>query len=124
MIPKCPRSEMPETNLKVVAGWAILPSSLKLPNGAPRFHIAFPTELGQDPGAGFLAVYEMNQGYELTTRNLIERTLRAGDLFIDVGAHWGIFTLQAATHPAGNVRVLAFEADPANASLLCKNIAI
>jgi FkbM family methyltransferase len=49
--------------------------------------------------------------------------LRPGDLFIDVGAHWGFFTLQAATHPGGDVAVIAFEPDPTNAGILLKNIA-
>jgi FkbM family methyltransferase len=86
--------------------------------------LAFPREFGDtDQGAKYLVVSEARAGYELPTRNLLERILRPGDLFIDVGAHWGFFTLQAATHPAGNVSVIAFEPDPTNASVLLKNIA-
>jgi FkbM family methyltransferase len=108
--------------LKGVNGWAILPSSLKLPDGAPRFNLEFPAEMTQDAGAQYLVSHEVMDGYEPATRNLIERTLRPGDLFIDVGAHWGLFTLQAATHPVGNIRVLAFEPDPGNAAVLFRNI--
>jgi FkbM family methyltransferase len=109
--------------LQLKGDFAFVPASLKLPNGEPRFHLSFPRHLGNtDPGAKHLVVHEVGAGYELPTRNLLERTLRPGDLFIDVGAHWGFFTLQAATHAAG-VNVIAFEPDPANASVLLRNIA-
>jgi FkbM family methyltransferase len=110
--------------LRLKGDFVLLPASLKLPNGEPRFHLSFPRELGDtDPGAKYLVYSEARAGYEFPTRNLLERTLRPGDLFIDVGAHWGFFTLQAATHPAGNISVIAFEPDPTNASVLLKNIA-
>jgi FkbM family methyltransferase len=110
--------------LQVKGDFAIVPSSLKLAEGEPRFRLAFPREFGDtDQGAKYFVVSEARAGYELPTRNLLERILRPGDLFIDVGAHWGFFTLQAATHPAGNVSVIAFEPDPTNASVLLRNIA-
>src|SRR5579862_7284173 len=109
---------MNEVVLKAVNGWAVMPASLKSPAGVPRFHLHFPSYLADDGGARHLVFNDLNQGYELPTRNLIERTLRSGDLFIDVGGHWGFFTMQAATHPVGNVRTLTFEADPLNASIL------
>jgi hypothetical protein len=34
--------------------------------------------------------------------------------YFDPAIYWGFFTLQAATHPAGNVAVIAFEPDPTN----------
>jgi FkbM family methyltransferase len=49
--------------------------------------------------------------------------LRRGDLFVDVGAHWGFFSLLAATHPAGGVDVVAFEPDLTNALTLTENVA-
>lgn len=109
--------------LPVKDGLAFVPASLKLSTGASRFHMSFPKELGDtDMGAKYLVYHEATNGYEPPTRNLLERILRPGDLFIDVGAHWGFFTLQAATHPAGNVAVIAFEPDPTNAGILLKNI--
>jgi FkbM family methyltransferase len=109
--------------LPVKDGLAFVPASLKLPTGASRFHMSFPKELGDtDMGAKYLVYHEATNGYEPPTRNLLERILRPGDLFIDVGAHWGFFTLQAATHPAANVAVIAFEPDPTNAGILLKNI--
>ena len=110
--------------LPVKNGRALVPASIKLPNGKPRFHLSFPREMGDtDQGAKYLVYHEARNGYEPPTRSLLEKILRPGDLFIDVGAHWGFFTLQAATHPAGDVAVIAFEPDPTNAGILLKNIA-
>jgi FkbM family methyltransferase len=103
------------------AGWILLPSSLKGADGAPRFRIAFPRRFTTDAGTRHLVVSELARGYEQPTRDLLERTFRPGDVFIDVGAHFGFFSLQAATHAAG-VGVLAFEPDPANASILFRNV--
>ena len=97
-------------------------SSLRRPDGGPRFTIAFPTEFSEDAGARHLVRYDaLPGGYEPPTQSLIEKTLRAGDLFIDIGAHWGFYTLQAATH-AGDIRVLAIEPHPTNASILFRNV--
>lgn len=116
--------QMAEFSLQVVNGWAILPASLKSPSNAPRFHIEFPVDMREDRGAQYLARSEHFDGYELPTRNLLEKALRPGDVFVDVGAHWGFFTLQAATHPAGNIRAIAFEPAPANARILFRNIIV
>jgi FkbM family methyltransferase len=113
---------MPDIVLKVDEGWARFPSSLKLPSGEPRFHIEFPAPLVKDQSVVYLVSHEAEQGYELPTRNLLERVLRPGDVFVDVGAHWGYFTLQATTHPAGNIQAIAFEPDPLNGSILFRNI--
>jgi FkbM family methyltransferase len=113
----------PNLSLKTANGWAILPSSLKRPDQSPRFNLSFPSYLGTDVGAQNLAVNESGKGYEPPTRNLIERTLRRGDLFVDVGAHWGLFTLQAATHPAGGIEVISFEPELVNALILSENVA-
>ena len=85
-------------SLQTVNGWAILPSSLKHPDQSPRFHLHFLASLAGDVGAQHLIINEANAGYEPPTRDLLERVLRPGDLFVDVGAHWGFFSLQAATH--------------------------
>jgi FkbM family methyltransferase len=112
-----------EIRLNVKNGWVILPASLKSPSGHPRFHLTFPNEFTSDAGANYLVSNEVKHGYELPTRNFLEKLFRPGDLFVDVGAHWGFFTLQAATHPAGDVNVIAFEPDPTNASILYRNAA-
>jgi FkbM family methyltransferase len=109
-------------SLQTVNGWAILPSSLKHPDRSPRFHLHFLASLAGDVGAQHLIINEANAGYEPPTRDLLERVLRPGDLFVDVGAHWGFFSLQAATHPAGGIDVIAFEPDLINATMLSENV--
>jgi len=108
--------------LQTVDGWAILPSSLKRPDRSPRFNLSFPAFFAGDLAARYLVEHETRAGYELPTRNLIERTLRRGDLFVDVGAHWGLFTLQAATHHAGDINVVSFEPELINATVLTENV--
>jgi FkbM family methyltransferase len=108
--------------LEVANGWVVLQASLKSPAGVPRFRLEFPKYLRDDLGAEQLVVMDFQGGYEARSRDLLEKVLQNGDLFVDVGAHWGYFTLQAATHPAGAVRVIAFEPDPANAAILFHNI--
>lgn len=111
------------TSLQTVNGWVILPSLLKRSDLTPRFNLSFPAYFLSDAGAVHLIANETNDGYEPPTRNLIERTLRRGDLFVDIGAHWGFFTLQAATHPAGEIEVVAFEPELINATILSENVA-
>jgi FkbM family methyltransferase len=110
-------------SLQTVNGWAMLPSSLKRADQSPRFHLHFLAGLAGDVGAQHLIINEANAGYEPPTRDLLERVLRAGDLFVDVGAHWGFFSLLAATHPAGGIDVVAFEPDLTNALTLTENVA-
>jgi FkbM family methyltransferase len=92
------------------------------PDASPRFNLTFPAYFGSDAGAQHLALTETGPGYERATRNLLERFLQRGDLFVDVGAHWGLFTLQAATHPAGDIHVVAFEPELMNAVVLTENV--
>jgi FkbM family methyltransferase len=111
-----------QVSLQTANGWVILPSSLKRQDGTPRFNLNFPAYFIKDQGAVHLIANEIGDGYEPPTRNLIERVLRRGDLFVDVGAHWGFFTLQAATHPAGDIEVVAFEPELMNATILAENV--
>ena len=98
------------------------------PDGKPRFTMTAPRQFLNDPGVGFLMRWERaGVGYEYATRALLDAHLKPDDLFIDIGAHWGIMTLQAATLYAGvakagkkknksdPTRVLAFEPAPHNA---------
>ena len=103
-------------SLQTANGWAVLPSSLKHPDQSPRFHLHFLAGLAADVGAQHLIVNEANAGYEPPTRDLLERVLRPGDLFVDVGAHWGFFSLLAATHPAGGIDVVAFDVNVIDAT--------
>jgi FkbM family methyltransferase len=109
------------TALQTENGWVVLPSSVKHLD-ASRFKLNFPLFYVTDLGAGHLIANEVGAGYEPPTRDLVERVLRPGDLFVDVGAHWGFFTLQAATHPAGKIEVIAFEPELMNAIVLTENV--
>lgn len=108
--------------LQTANGWVALPSSLKHADGTPRFNLNFPLYYVSDAGAVHLIANETNGGYELPTRNLVERVLRRGDAFVDVGAHWGFYAFQAATHPAGEIEVVAFEPELMNATILAENV--
>jgi FkbM family methyltransferase len=78
----------------------------------------------EDPGVRALVRGETERGgYEYPTRRFIDAHLEPHDLFVDVGAHWGIFSLHAATRHPGRVRVLAIEAHPGNIGPLTRNIA-
>jgi FkbM family methyltransferase len=60
--------------------------------------------------------------YEAAETELMRRTLRRGDIVVDIGAHIGFFTMQmgALVGPLG--RVYAFEPLDANADLLERSI--
>lgn len=63
----------------------------------------------------------LTQNYEPSATQYIKNLLKPGDVFVDVGANEGYFTLLAAQCGA---YVHAFEPSPSNASLLRKNIKI
>lgn len=69
-------------------------------------------------------IYDMtaNGLYELETVRMMERLLKPGDTFIDVGAHVGYFSMIAAALGAG--RVLAFEPNPHNFRALEENVVL
>ena len=58
------------------------------------------------------------RGYEFVLRRFIDLHLASDDIFIDVGAHWGIHSLTAATLRRGQATVLAVEAHPDNTARL------
>ncbi|MGE5475097.1 MAG: tetratricopeptide repeat protein [Bacteroidales bacterium] len=57
-------------------------------------------------------------------RAFLATHLQAGDLLLDVGAGDGTFALDAASHPAGDIRILAIEARAGEAALLADLVAI
>jgi FkbM family methyltransferase len=63
-------------------------------------------------------------GSRAAQRAFLGAHLQAGDLLIDVEAGDGLFTLDAAAHPSGDVRVLAFDPHPADADFLRDSVAI
>ena len=83
--------------------------------GKPRFRMNAPRHFLSDPGIRYLVARERSgTGYEYATRSFIDAHLLPGDLFVDIGAHWGIMSLQAATRWPGQVKVLAIEPSPHN----------
>lgn len=60
--------------------------------------------------------------YEGRTMALCKESLQPGMTFVDVGAHVGLYTLQAARKVGPTGRVFAFEPDPGNFAYLKKNV--
>ncbi len=52
------------------------------------------------------------------------RSLAAGGVFVDVGAHWGYFSLVAAARLGASGRIVAVEADPRLYPTLARNFAL
>jgi FkbM family methyltransferase len=89
--------------------------------GTPAFTLSLPGSLIiNDLGAAILFREEVTgRGWEFPLRKFLITQLRSDDVFIDVGAHWGIHSLTAATTRWSNqVSVLAIEAHPQNAERL------
>lgn len=97
----------------------VLPSAFKKEDGQPRFVMAWPKGLLKDPGAAFIWKRESRfGGYEYATRAFLDAHLQPGDLLLDIGAHWGVIALHAASRWPGQVSVLAVEPDAVNAARL------
>src|SRR5579872_6955375 len=60
--------------------------------------------------------------YEILETKLLQRLLRSGMNFIDVGANWGYFSLLASHRIGPTGRVLALEPDPRMFEVLQANI--
>lgn len=103
---------------------SVLPAAFKNEQGQPRFEMPIPPHFLQDAGISFLWKHESSHdGYEYPTRKFFDEHLQPGDVFLDIGAHWGIFSLSAATRHPGQIDVLAVEAHPDNAEHLNRWIA-
>jgi FkbM family methyltransferase len=61
--------------------------------------------------------------YEPQETDLIGRMLGPGGVFVDVGAHWGYFSLLAADRVGPSGRIVAVEADPRIHAILADNFA-
>jgi FkbM family methyltransferase len=93
----------------------LVPSAFTKADGSPRFVMPIKRRFLADAGVGYLARYETQHGgYEYPTRCFLDQHLQPGDVFIDVGAHWGLYALTAATRWPGEVAVLAVEPEPEN----------
>ncbi|MEE8549933.1 MAG: FkbM family methyltransferase [Gemmatimonadota bacterium] len=62
------------------------------------------------------------QFYEFDEREYVRAQLRAGDVFVDLGAHVGLYTLLAAHAVGPNGRVVSVEADVRTHERLVENV--
>lgn len=69
---------------------------------------------------GLLDAGELERG----TRLFLERFLRAGDVFVDVGAHLGLLSLAAARAMNGEGKIFAFEPFPQTRRMLEQSLRI
>lgn len=105
-------------------GDLLLPAAFAGADGRPRFTMPIPAGLRDDAGIRWLIRGERDQGgLEHGTRRFLDEHLEPGDLFVDVGAHWGIMSLHAASRWPGEARVLAVEAAPRNVAQLRRWVA-
>lgn len=111
---------------KTQDGQAILPSATTMPDGKPRFLMKLVPELiNTDAGVSYMVRHELfHEGFERITRDIVDVHLQPGDVFVDIGAHWGIMSLSAATRFPGQVEVLAVEPHPLNVSQLMHSVGI
>ena len=65
---------------------------------------------------------QVPENVEPETWKALMSELKAGDTFVDIGAYMGLYTIAAATRHRGFGRVIAFEPDVRNFSLLKENI--
>lgn len=104
-------------------GMVRIDSAFRLADGTPRFFMNIGAGFLEDPGVRALARGEAREGgYEYPARAFLDAHLEVGDLFIDVGAHWGIFSLHAATRHRGGVKVIAIEPHPGNVAPLLRAV--
>jgi FkbM family methyltransferase len=95
----------------------------KLPAGT-----AFPVLSGPMRGQRWIVAAGDNScwlgTYELEKQRLLHRLLRPGDVFYDLGAHSGLFTLLGARIVEQTGRVVAFEPNTASVANLRRHVAL
>ena len=80
--------------------------------------IAIPLELLSDPGVARLVDDEyLGDGFENFERNYLLQHLRSGDYLIDIGAHFGLYSIFASAS-VQDLQCLALEPHPANFKVL------
>lgn len=95
--------------------WRIVPSVIKNSEGEPEFEMLLANAEMQDPGTASLHFRETRcGGFEYASRAFLHAHLQPGDLLIDVGAHFGLYTLTAAKKFPDQIKVLAIEPHPNN----------
>jgi FkbM family methyltransferase len=89
-------------------------------NGIPRFMLKLPASLICDDLGAACVFYDdvVGRGWEFSLRRFLDLHLASDDVFIDIGAHFGIHSLTAATILPKQVSVLAIEPHPENSARL------
>lgn len=93
-----------------------LPVRPQVPTGEdrPRISIPIPRSDLEDPGISRLISEEYSGGgFECTERDALLEGIAPGDLFVDIGAHFGLYSLEVAAR-FERVRCLAIEPHPKN----------
>ncbi|MFH1671324.1 MAG: FkbM family methyltransferase [Candidatus Portnoybacteria bacterium] len=68
--------------------------------------------------------YAFDRIHEESTTNLFKKTIKKGDVVVDLGANIGYFTLLAAKLAGKEGKVYSFEPEPRNYNYLLKNIGL
>jgi FkbM family methyltransferase len=76
---------------------------------------------GRLPEAVTSVIWRTGHYEPVTTRFVIE-TLKPGDMFVDIGAHFGYFTLLASRLVGPTGKVLSIEAMPSTFEMLSQNV--
>lgn len=74
------------------------------------------------PGSSVLGSYICRNEFEAAELLFLERFLRSGDVFVDVGANIGLFTVAAGRRVGARGRVIAFEPGSAARQQLLANV--
>jgi len=96
------------------------PSASLDANGIPRFTMTLPASLIRNDMGAACVFYDdvAGRGFEFALRRFLDLHLTSDDVFIDVGAHFGVHSLTAATNLPRQVSVLAIEPHPGNSARL------
>lgn len=104
-------------------GYIHLDGTIGRPGGVSRDYVfCIPLDMLEDPSTQFLLREEFDgPGYETEERRLLDTLLPSESLFLDIGAHWGIYSLHVLSSRA-RARVVAVEPDTTNLRHLRNNL--
>lgn len=93
-------------------------------SGPYQYNLKISLELNQFSQKIIWNFLSNSQLYEPETSQLVERVLKGGDCFVDIGAHIGYFSLLAAKIVGDHGTVLSFEPEKKNYDQLRQHIAM
>lgn len=104
-------------------GYIYLDETTGRPDSISRDYVlCIPLDMLEDPSTQFLLRAEYDgPGYEPEERRLLDTMLPPECLFLDIGAHWGIYTLHVLSS-LSDARVVAVEPDGENLRHLRHNL--